>query len=95
MATAPKLFTDTDEPRLNVKKGDRVRLLQPLHDGVQYFYEGEVISWPLDTPPTAAQAASAKDKATPLDAPVFSDAKPPEGYIDPRTNEPLIIERGT
>lgn len=95
MATAPKLFTDDKEPRLNVKKGDRVRLLQPLWDGVQYFYAGETISWPLDTSPTAAQAASANEKATPLDAPVFSDAKPPAGYIDPRTDEPLIIEQGT
>lgn len=94
MATAPKLFTDEKEPRLNVKKGDRVRLLQPLHDGVQYFYEGEFISWPLDTPPTTAQATYATDKVTPLDAPVFADGKPSEGYIDPRTDQPLIIERG-
>lgn len=94
MATAPKVFNADSEPRLDVKKGDRVRLLQPLYDGVQYFYEGEVISWPLDTPPTTAQAANAKDKATPLDAPVFSDAKPPADYIDPRTGQPLVIERG-
>jgi hypothetical protein len=40
---APKLVTDKDPRELNVKKGDRVRLLQPLWDNVQLYQVDEVI----------------------------------------------------
>jgi hypothetical protein len=78
------------EPRLAVKKGDRVRLLLPLWDGTQRFEAGEEIVWTLETPPTVEQACFASDKDTPLDAPAMTDGRPPEGYIDPRTGQPYV-----
>lgn len=99
MAIAPKVLeadgneaTDIkkvgeEEPRLKVKKGDKVRLLQPFHDGVQYFEADEVIKWPVDTPPTAAQATYANKKAEAINAPLFPPVDPPADYIDPRTGE--------
>lgn len=77
------------EPRLKIKKGTKVRLLLPFHDGVQYFEADEVIKWPLDTPPTAAQATYANQKAEEIHAPLFPPADPPADYIDPRTGEPF------
>lgn len=89
MAPPTKLLGEK-EPRLAIKKGDRVRLLLPLWDGTQRFEAGEEISWPLDVSPTAEQACLASDKETPLDAPVMTDGRPPEGYIDPRTGQPYV-----
>lgn len=98
MATAPddtevdtKTFGEA-EPRLKIKRGQKVRLLQPFWDGVQYFDADEVIRWPVDTPPTAAQATYANQKAEAIHAPLFPDAKPPADYVDPRTGELFEVD---
>jgi hypothetical protein len=74
---------------LDVNKGDRVRLLQPMWDGTQYFKADEEIHWPFDEKPSVDQACLVTEKVTPLTAPPMTDGKPPAGYLDPRTNEPL------
>ena len=56
MATPTKLVTYKGPRTLDVKKGDKVRLLVPHHDGTQYFNAGEEIYWYSDTPPTVEQA---------------------------------------
>lgn len=88
MATPIKTVAEK-EPRLAIKKGDRVRLLLPLWDGTQRFEAGEEIVWTLETPPTAEQACLASEKETPLDAPPMTSGDPPDGYIDPRTGAPF------
>jgi hypothetical protein len=90
---APIKSVGQTEPRLSIKKGERVRLLLPLWDGTQRFESGEVITWPFDTPPTVEQACLASDKETPLDAPVMTDGRPPEGYLDPRTGKPFVAQQ--
>lgn len=96
MATAPTKADEPElpvktfgekEPRLDIKKGTKVRLLQPFWDGVQYFNADEIIKWPVDTPPTTAQATYANQKAEAINAPLFPPADPPADYIDPRTGE--------
>lgn len=87
---APIKSVGEKEPRLAVKKGDRVRLLLPLWDGTQRFEAGEEIVWTLDIAPTTEQACLASDRETPLDAPVMTDGRPPEGYLDPRTGLPFV-----
>lgn len=87
---APIKSVGEKEPRLAIKKGDRVRLLLPLWDGTQRFEAGEEISWPFDMAPTVEQACLASEKETPLDAPVMTDGRPPEGYLDPRTGQPFV-----
>ena len=87
---APIKSVGEKEPRLAVKKGDRVRLLLPLWDGTQRFEAGEEIVWTLENPPTVEQACLASEKETPLDAPVMTDGRPPEGYLDPRTGLPFV-----
>lgn len=89
MAAPTKLVTDKAPRTLDVKKGDRVRLLQPHWDGTQYFSADEEIHWPHDVPPTVDQACLTTEKVTPLTAPAMTDGKPPVGYVDPRTNEPM------
>lgn len=89
MAAPTKLVTEKGPRTLDVKKGDRVRLLLPLWDGTQRFEAGEEIHWQFDTPPSVEQACLASEKETPLDAPAMTDGKPPPGYVDPRTNEPI------
>ena len=92
MATAPKLVTDKTPRNLNVKKGDRVRLLLPLWDNVQYYRAGEIIIWPFEYPPSVDQACLPDDQVPDLKAPAMGDGKPPEGYVDARTGQKLVIE---
>lgn len=94
MATAPKLVTDKAPRTLDVKKGDRVRLLQPLWDNVQYYKTDEVIIWPFDYPPEVDQACLPDVAIPELTAPAMGDGKPPEGYVDARTGKKLVIEQG-
>lgn len=91
MATAPKLVTDKAPRTLDVKKGDRVRLLLPLWDNVQRYETDEVIAWPFDYPPEVHQACLPEEKVPALTAPAMGDGKPPEGYVDARTGKPLDI----
>lgn len=69
---------------LDVKKGDKVRLIVDHHDGYQVHKAGSVVRWWSDSPPTAANAQKASDKKpTPLDAPVFPNSAPPADYVNP------------
>lgn len=86
---APTKRVGEDTARLDIKKGERVRLLLPYWDGFQRFEADEVIVWTNDTPPTVDQACLASETATPLTAPAMTDGKPPAGYVDPRTGGPL------
>lgn len=92
MATAPKLTTDKLPRTLDVKKGDRVRLLLPLWDNVQKYEIDEVIKWPFDYPPEVHQACLPEESNPDLTAPAMGDGKPPEGYTDARTGQKLVIE---
>lgn len=92
MATAPKLVTDKAPRTLDVKKGDRVRLLLPLWDNVQKYEIDEIIIWPFDYPPSTDQACLPEEKSAALLAPAMGDGKPPEGYVDARTGQKLVIE---
>jgi hypothetical protein len=92
MAKEPKKVGDPDpvlarEDGTPCKKGDRVRLLVAHHDGVQLHREGAEVAWWGDDPPLAANAAFAEQKSTPLDAPIFTDSRPPADYVDPATGE--------
>ena len=73
---------------MNVQKGTKVYLLEPLWDGTQYFQANEDIFWPFDVPPSSRQASMVAPDLQPK-APPMGDGTPPEGYIDPRTGEPL------
>lgn len=84
-----KLVTDKEDPRLPVKKGDRVRLLLPLWDGVQMYAADEIIYWPLDTAPVVTQACLPDERNTALDAPPMQDGTPPANYVDARTGQKL------
>lgn len=86
---APTKRVGEETARLDIKKGDRVRLLLPYWDGFQRFEADEVIVWTNDTPPTTDQACLASEAATPLTAPAMTDGKPPADYIDPRTGGKL------
>ena len=88
MAAPTKRVGETTA-RLEVQKGERVRLLLPYWDGFQRFEADEVIVWTNDTPPTVEQACLVSEVATPLDAPAMTDGKPPSDYIDPRTGGKL------
>jgi hypothetical protein len=44
------------EPARVLKKGDRVRLLQPIFDGTQLRPRDTVIAWPFDDAPTGDMA---------------------------------------
>ncbi len=92
MATAPKLVTDKGPRFLDVKKGDRVRLLKPLWDNVQRYETDEVIAWPFDYPPEDHQACLPDEQVPELKAPAMGDGKPPAGYVDARTGKPPVIE---
>lgn len=92
MATAPKLVTDKDPRNLDVKKGDRVRLLLPLWDNVQRYEADEIIIWPFDYPPSVDQACLPDEAVPALTAPAMGDGKPPPGYVDARTGRPPVIE---
>lgn len=94
MATAPKLVTDKAPRNLDVKKGERVRLLLPLWDNVQYYQADEVIHWPFDYPPSVDQACLPDDVVAASTAPPMGDGKPPEGYLDPRTGQPYTQPHG-
>lgn len=91
MAKEPKT-TAMSEQTLDVKKGDRVRLLVPIYDGVQRIEADTEISWPYDDPPLTTTAALAGAKQTPLDAPAMTSGKPPADYIDPATGQKPVIE---
>lgn len=91
MAIPAKTFKEGTRYLEGVKKGDRVRLLLPIYDGVERISEGEVIMWPYDDPPTLEVACHVDQKQTPLTAPAFTDGKPPPGYVDPRTGEPPFV----
>lgn len=86
---APTKRVGEETARLDIKKGERVRLLLPYWDGFQRFEADEVIVWTNDTPPTVDQACHAADPATPLTAPAMTDGKPPADYVDPRTGGKL------
>ena len=86
---APTKRVGEETARLEIKKGERVRLLLPYWDGFQRFEADEVIVWTNDTPPTTDQACLLSEVATPLTAPAMTDGKPPAGYVDPRTGGPL------
>lgn len=92
MATAPKLVTDKAPRTLDVKKGDRVRLLLPLWDNVQLYKADEIIAWPFDHPPEVHQAVLPDVAVPELTAPAMGDGKPPAGYLDARTGKPLVVE---
>lgn len=92
MATAPKLVTDKGPRNLDVTKGDRVRLLLPLWDNVQYYETDEIIAWPFDYPPEIHQACLPDVQIAALTAPAMGDGKPPENYLDARTGQKLVIE---
>lgn len=94
MANAPKLVTDKAPRTLDVKKGDRVRLLLPLWDNVQRYEADEVIYWPLDYPPDISQACLPDDVVPESTAPPMGDGKPPAGYINPRTGQPYTAPHG-
>lgn len=91
MAKEPKTLNEK-EPTLDVKKGDRVRLLVPIYDNVQWIAADTEINWPFDDPPLKTTAALAGEKTTPLDAPAMTAGKPPADYVDPATGEKPIIE---
>lgn len=93
MATAPKLTTDKAPRTLDVKKGDRVRLLQPLWDNVQRYETDEVIHWPFDYPPEVHQACKPDEDIPDLKAPAMGDGTPPAGYVDGRTGKAPVIEK--
>ena len=90
---APTIKTIADaEPRLaNCRKGTKVRLLTALYDNVQLIPAGTEIFWPYDEPPLELNAVLAGTPDTPIDAPVFTDGKPPEGYVDPGTGSAPVI----
>lgn len=91
-APAPAVKTVNDDAQcLDIKKGDRVRLLQPIFDNVQLIPADTVIHWPFDAPPLKSVASYVEDKTTPLDAPAMTDGKPSDSYRDPVTNEKPII----
>lgn len=94
MATAPKLTTDKAPRNLDVKKGDRVRLLQPFWDNVQRFEADEVIVWPFDYPPDINQACLPDEVPAASTAPAMGDGRPPAGYLDPRTGQPYTPPQG-
>jgi len=83
---------DPNEYLVDVKKGDKVRLLQPINDGVQSFAEGSEVFWPHDTPPHRTVAAHVGDRSpTPLDAPPMGRGKPASDKIDPATGKPYVV----
>ncbi len=92
MATAPKLVTDKAPRTLDVKKGDRVRLLLPLWDNVKLYSADEIIFWPFDYPPEVHQACLPEQGNPELLAPAMGDGRPPEGYLDASTGKPIVIE---
>lgn len=92
MATAPKLVTDKTPRFLDVKKGDRVRLLLPLWDNVQYIQADQIIIWPFDYQPEIHQACLPEEMNPVLTAPAMGDGKPPPDYVDPRTGQKPVIE---
>lgn len=94
MATAPKLVADKAPRNLEIKKGDRVRLLQPLWDNVQRIEADTIIAWPFDYPPSTDQACLPDDAVPASTAPPMGDGKPPEGYIDPLTGMPYQAPHG-
>jgi hypothetical protein len=93
LAKDPKKVGDADpvlarEDGTPCKKGDRVRLIVPHHDGMQLHREGAEVIWWANEPPLAANAVFADQKETPLNAPIFSPSAPPADYVDPATGEP-------
>lgn len=48
---AEKPVVEAVEETGEIKKGDKVLLLQPIQDGMQIHPRESVIAWPLDDPP--------------------------------------------
>lgn len=91
MATETPAY-DEKEFLVEAKKGARVFLLEPHHDGVRIIPAETEIAWYSDVPPTRRQARLAKDRSpTPLDAPAMTSGKPAEGQIDPTTGKPYVL----
>lgn len=52
----PEPAVEIVEETAEIKKGDKVLLLQSIYDGMQVLHRESVIAWPFDNPPTPDQA---------------------------------------
>lgn len=87
-----KQGVESDPVLEDIKKGDRVLLLEPHFDGFKRIEAGTTVSWWNDDPPNARYVAKVDSKEqNSLTAPPMTDGKPPAGYIDPETGAPPII----
>jgi hypothetical protein len=74
-----------------VRKGDRVRLLEPHYDGFKRIEAGTEVRWWNDTPPDERHACLPEVAPAPLTAPPMTDGKPPAGYLDPETGRKPVV----